>query len=283
MQFSHSFPKMTLELVDCRGAQRPDALSHWELACPPDHIELRTGTPWPRFAPALHGNATGAWRRCDCGQDATAHISCAEAQSSSSPPPAQPMARLSPRCRINPDGCVESPPQQPPAKPKPSLLSPASPPPSYTLTSIGPPSMRPPSPMPWAPPLPPSWPPPESPPLPNLLTIEVGNVVLLGVAYSGILLLVSLALVTLCGVLICFGPNLGSRLSHTSSSSAENRNHDRNQKSDAGTKGCKRSAAKKKQKKLKIAQPTWAARKANGFCQLAKQEAQDDTDDVFAL
>jgi len=75
MQFSPFFPKMTLELVDCRGAHRSDALSRWESACPPGHIDLRAGTPRPRYAPALHDEVARTWRRCEC-DNAAAHISC---------------------------------------------------------------------------------------------------------------------------------------------------------------------------------------------------------------
>lgn len=84
LQFSPFFPKMTLELVDCRGAHRSDALSRWESACPPGHIELRAGTPRPRYAPALHDEVARAWRRCEC-DNAAAHISCAEAAAKLNP------------------------------------------------------------------------------------------------------------------------------------------------------------------------------------------------------
>lgn len=45
------------ELVDCRGADRPDATRSWEAGCAPPHVELRVGLPPAsvRFAPALVG------------------------------------------------------------------------------------------------------------------------------------------------------------------------------------------------------------------------------------
>ena len=56
----------SFELIDCRGQERPDANVTYEPACPPSHIELRSGLPTPRDAPALAGVKGGSDAACAC-------------------------------------------------------------------------------------------------------------------------------------------------------------------------------------------------------------------------
>ena len=56
---------MTNELIDCRGAARPDWNVTYEPGCPPPHVELRAGLPTPRDAPALEG-VEGSFAACAC-------------------------------------------------------------------------------------------------------------------------------------------------------------------------------------------------------------------------
>ena len=65
MQLTSSFCGFSFELVDCRGAERFDAEQTWTSACPPTHIQLMSGLPTPRVAPALE-LASGPAYACLC-------------------------------------------------------------------------------------------------------------------------------------------------------------------------------------------------------------------------
>ena len=65
MQLTSSFCGFSFELVDCRGAERIDAEQTWTSACPPTHIQLMSGLPTPRVAPALE-LASGPAYACLC-------------------------------------------------------------------------------------------------------------------------------------------------------------------------------------------------------------------------
>ena len=45
-QFDNGY---SLELIDCRGAALPTSGDLWWGACPPQHTELRSGLPEPRY------------------------------------------------------------------------------------------------------------------------------------------------------------------------------------------------------------------------------------------
>ena len=58
----------SVELLDCRGAELPDANRSWHSACPPPHVPLVTGAiPPRRYAPALLAvNSSHMPRPCAC-------------------------------------------------------------------------------------------------------------------------------------------------------------------------------------------------------------------------
>ena len=65
IQLTSSFCGYSWELIDCRGANRPDAHTTWTAACPPPHVLLMRGLPMPRLAPALDG-VRGKSSGCAC-------------------------------------------------------------------------------------------------------------------------------------------------------------------------------------------------------------------------
>jgi hypothetical protein len=109
LQLTEFYPAMSLELVDCRGALMQSANDTWETACPPPHIELRTGIPsQPRYSPGLK-NVVSEWSRpCVCNP-LTHHLDCTPA-----PPPPPVIAPPPP-----PSPSPRQPPLQPPPKPPP--------------------------------------------------------------------------------------------------------------------------------------------------------------------
>ena len=54
------------DLIDCRGANRPDANITYEAACPPPFINLIAGAPLPRDAPGLVRVTDDVRLRCRC-------------------------------------------------------------------------------------------------------------------------------------------------------------------------------------------------------------------------
>lgn len=70
-QFANGY---SLEILDCRGADRPDGRDLWPHACPPPHIELLQGVPEVRYAPALEGVRSESHAcSCDLSRD---YINC---------------------------------------------------------------------------------------------------------------------------------------------------------------------------------------------------------------
>jgi hypothetical protein len=75
-QFNNDY---SFEVVDCRGANLPDAGKRYELSCHAPHMELIVGLPTKRYAPALvHVKAAikNATRPCKC-DPLVPHINCA--------------------------------------------------------------------------------------------------------------------------------------------------------------------------------------------------------------
>mmetsp|Transcript_13709 Transcript_13709/g.36362 ORF Transcript_13709/g.36362 Transcript_13709/m.36362 type:complete len:143 (+) Transcript_13709:2-430(+) len=80
IQLTGSFSYFTFELVDCRAHRLglPTARQTWEHACPPSHMELRSGLPSPRYAPALSDVQRAGWGGTLCACDtARPYINCA--------------------------------------------------------------------------------------------------------------------------------------------------------------------------------------------------------------
>ena len=77
IQLVDSFGGFTYELLDCRGIDLVDREEPWEAACPPPHIELRSGLPAAadRFAPAIRGEAEQDDAPCVCVGGAD-HMAC---------------------------------------------------------------------------------------------------------------------------------------------------------------------------------------------------------------
>ena len=79
IQLTRSFNGFSYELLDCRGAARPDARQQWVRACPPAHVELLAGVPARRYAPALAPTLASSETPCRCREDGvTGAIGCAE-------------------------------------------------------------------------------------------------------------------------------------------------------------------------------------------------------------
>ena len=75
-EFENGF---SFEILDCRGADLPNFADSWDNACPPAHVDLRSGVPpkAQRWAPALEALPAAAegLERCACN-DAMWHLNC---------------------------------------------------------------------------------------------------------------------------------------------------------------------------------------------------------------
>ena len=78
-QIVNAFNGYSHEIVDCRGADMPNADDVWERACPPPHVMLRLGIPGPLSS--LHGGVlleatSDESRECSC-DPALDYLNCA--------------------------------------------------------------------------------------------------------------------------------------------------------------------------------------------------------------
>ena len=76
IEFENGF---SFEILDCRGDGLPSFDHSWDIACPPPHLELRSGLPPKdqRWAPALEGLPEAAEGTAACRCDAERwHLNC---------------------------------------------------------------------------------------------------------------------------------------------------------------------------------------------------------------
>ena len=137
IQFVRYYPAMTLELIDCRGANLTLANDPWDSACPPEHVTLLAGIPAvdERHAPALNDIAEASARRCDCNR-ASSVLDCLPPRPPSSPPWPPPSSPPLPRPPPRSPPTPPAPPEPPPPSPGPPLPLPL-PPPTGPPTLLG--------------------------------------------------------------------------------------------------------------------------------------------------
>ena len=66
IQLMRSFGGFAYEMLDCRGATLPNSHKPWTDACPPEHVQLLSGTPARRFTPALAPWVPSVEVPCQC-------------------------------------------------------------------------------------------------------------------------------------------------------------------------------------------------------------------------